>query len=80
MKYHRIVPEKRADQGRGFALLAPVVHQVHKKIVQTVLENPALTGLTSAQQALAVAPFDTEDFQEGRRAFLGKRTPQFRSY
>jgi hypothetical protein len=80
MKYHRIVPEKRADQVRGFALLAPVVHQVHKKIVQTVLENPALAGLTPAQQALAVAPFDTEDFQEGWRALLEKRTPLSRGY
>ena len=80
MRYHRIVPEKRADQVRGFALLAPVVHRLHKKIVQTVLENPALIGLTSAQQALAVAPFDTEDFQEGRRVFLEKRTPRFRGY
>jgi len=51
---------------------------VHKDIVQTVLDNPALAGLTPAQQALAVSPFDTEDFQEGWRAFLEKRTPQFR--
>ena len=40
----------------------------------------ALAGLTLAQQALAVSPFDTEDFQEGWRAFLEKRTPQFRGY
>jgi enoyl-CoA hydratase/carnithine racemase len=58
--------------------LAPVVHRVHKEIVQTVLDNPALEGVTSAQHALAVSPFDTADFQEGWRAFLEKRTPQFR--
>jgi enoyl-CoA hydratase/carnithine racemase len=47
-------------------------------MVQTVLDNPALAGLTAAQQALAMSPFDTEDFQEGWRAFLEKRPPQFR--
>jgi enoyl-CoA hydratase/carnithine racemase len=60
------------------AALAPVVHQVHKEIVQIVLDHPSLTDLTPAQRALAVRPFDTEDFQEGWRAFLEKRPPQFR--
>lgn len=60
------------------AALAPIVHRVHKDILQTVLDNPTLQGLTPAQRALAVSPFDTEDFQEGRRAFLDKRAPQFR--
>jgi enoyl-CoA hydratase len=60
------------------AALAPVVHRVHKEIVQFVLDNPGLDHLTPAQRALAVLPFDTEDFQEGWRAFLDKRTPQFR--
>jgi 1,4-dihydroxy-2-naphthoyl-CoA synthase len=50
---------------------------VHKEIVQIVLDNPSLSGLTSAQRALAVLPFDTEDFQEGWHAFLEKRPPQF---
>jgi len=59
------------------AALAPVVHRVHKDIVHLVLDDPALHSLTPAQQALAVSPFDTEDFQEGWRAFLEKRPPQF---
>ena len=62
---------------RKIAALAPVVHRVHKAIVHTVLENPALHDLSPAQQELAVSPFDTEDFQEGWRAFLEKRPPQF---
>jgi enoyl-CoA hydratase/carnithine racemase len=59
------------------AALAPVVHRVHKEIVQIVLDNPGLSGLTPEQRALAVLPFDTEDFQEGWRAFLEKRPPAF---
>ena len=59
------------------AALAPVVHRVHKEIVQIVLDNPSLSGLTPEQRALAVLPFDTEDFQEGWRAFLEKRPPAF---
>jgi enoyl-CoA hydratase/carnithine racemase len=59
------------------AALAPVVHRVHKEIAQIVLDDPSLGGLTPAQRALAVLPFDTEDFQEGWRAFLEKRPPAF---
>ena len=68
-------------QWRGRSPLSPPWYTgCTREIVQTVLENPALVGLTPAQQALAVSPFDTEDFQEGWRAFLEKRTPQFRGY
>jgi enoyl-CoA hydratase/carnithine racemase len=59
------------------AALAPVVHRVHKDMVQIVLDQPSLNELTPSQRALAVLPFDTEDFQEGWRAFLEKRPPQF---
>ena len=65
---------------RKIAALAPAVHWMHKEMVQTVLANPVLAELTPAQQALAVSPFDTEDFQEGWRAFLEKRMPRFRGY
>ena len=59
------------------ASLAPVVHRVHKEILHTVLEHPALDGLTPEHQALAVSPYETEDFQEGWRTFLEKRPPRF---
>ena len=65
------------DMAAKIASLAPVVHRVHKEILQTVLEHPALDGLTPAHQALAVSPYETEDFQEGWRAFLEKRPPRF---
>jgi enoyl-CoA hydratase/carnithine racemase len=59
------------------ASLAPVVHRVHKEMLHTVLEHPALDRLTPSDHALAVSPYETEDFQEGWRAFLEKRPPQF---
>lgn len=59
------------------AALAPVVHRVHKQIATTVLEDPSLQSLTAADHALALSPYETEDFQEGWRAFLEKRTPEF---
>ena len=65
------------DMAAGIASLAPVVHRVHKEILHTVLEHPALDGLTPEHQALAVSPYETEDFQEGWRAFLEKRPPRF---
>lgn len=65
------------DMAARIASLAPVVHRVHKEILHTVLEHPALDGLTPEHQALAVSPYETEDFQEGWRAFLEKRPPRF---
>lgn len=65
------------DMAGRIAALAPVVHRVHKQIAQTVFEDPSLSGLTAADHALAVSPYDTADFQEGWRAFLEKRTPEF---
>jgi enoyl-CoA hydratase/carnithine racemase len=57
--------------------LAPLSARWHKQILETVLANPALASLTAEEAALPFACFDTEDFQEGRRAFLEKRPPQF---
>ncbi len=65
------------DMAHRIAALAPVVHRVHKQIATTVLENPSLASLTEADHALALSPYDTEDFQEGWRAFLEKRDPEF---
>jgi enoyl-CoA hydratase/carnithine racemase len=58
--------------------MAPLIHRWHKQIMRTVLRNPGLEGLTADQEALPFECFDTEDFQEGRRAFLEKRAPVFR--
>lgn len=65
------------DLARRICRLAPLSARWHKQILQTVLANPALAGLTAEEEARPFACFDTADFQEGRRAFLEKRPPQF---
>ena len=60
------------------ASMAPLIHRWHKEIIRTVLRRPSLEGLTAEEESLPLACFDTEDFQEGKRAFLEKRTPVFR--
>jgi enoyl-CoA hydratase len=65
------------DLAQRLCELAPLSARWHKQILKTVLENPGLHNLSTAEQALSFACFDTADFQEGRRAFLEKRKPRF---
>ncbi len=60
------------------AQLAPLSQRRHKKILQTVMRNPGLDGLSHEERELPFANFDSEDFHEGRRAFLGRRKPKFK--
>lgn len=60
------------------AARAPLSHRGHKRIMETVLCDPGLERLTPEEAQFPFACFDTEDFQEGRRAFLEKRKPEFR--
>lgn len=68
---------RAADLARTVCGLAPLSARWHKRILRTVLANPGLKGLSSEEEALPLACFDTADFQEGRRAFLEKRPPRF---
>ena len=76
----------QAVDGRAYELaarvagLAPLSTRWHKQILQTVLANPGLAGLSPEAEALPFACFDTDDFQEGRRAFLEKRRPNFEGH
>jgi enoyl-CoA hydratase/carnithine racemase len=79
----RVVTPSRLEEevhatAEDMAQMAPLIHRWHKQIIRTVLTNPGLAGLTPDQEATPFACFDTEDFQEGRRAFLEKRSPVFR--
>lgn len=70
--------ERRAyDLARRLCGLAPLSARWHKQILQTVLTNPSLSHLSPEAEALPFACYDTADFQEGRRAFLEKRKPNF---
>lgn len=66
------------DLAQRLCGLAPLSARWHKQILQTVLTNPGLTGLSPDETALPFACFDTADFQEGRLAFLEKRKPHFK--
>ena len=66
------------DLAREMVPLAPLSQARHKLIRQLVLENPALEGLTDEEQLLPFTNFDSEDFQEGRAAFVERRQPSFR--
>ena len=62
---------------REMAAYAPLTQSGHKRIIQTILRNPALADLTEEEQWLPLSIFDTKDGQEGYRAFVEKRAPRF---
>jgi enoyl-CoA hydratase len=70
--------ERAANELAGrLCELAPLAARWHKQILQTVLTNPSLAGLTPEDEALPFVCFGTADYAEGRRAFLEKRPPRF---
>ena len=79
---NQVVPLSELDGhveqlARDMVPLAPLSQSRNKKIMRTVLANPSLGSLTAEQEHLPFANFDSEDFQEGRRAFLEHRKPEF---
>ena len=79
---NEVVPPAEVDE-RVYALaaeiaaLAPLSHRRHKRIMRTALRNPGLEGLSTEEARLPYANFDSDDFHEGRRAFLERRPPRF---
>ena len=59
------------------AALAPLSHAINKLTLRQVQAKPVLADLTDEENALSLAQFDTEDYQEGYRSFLEKRRPNF---
>jgi enoyl-CoA hydratase len=63
---------------REMADLAPLSHRQHKQILRKYLQDPSLETLTPEEESLPFVNFDSEDFHEGRRAFLERRRPDFK--
>ena len=63
---------------REIAALAPLSHAINKRTLNQVLAKPSLDQLTQDEANLPLTQFDTRDYQEGYRAFLEKRRPEFR--
>ena len=57
--------------------LAPLSQSNHKKILQKVVENQSLRGFDTQELDLPFINFDSDDFQEGRKAFVERRAPNF---
>ncbi len=71
------VDEYVHDLAREMAALAPLSQSRHKRILRSVLRSPSLQGFTAEEEALPFTNFDSRDFQEGRRAFVERRPPNF---
>lgn len=77
---NRIWPDAAVvEQGYGLAARiaagAPLVNRWHKKFIRRLQDR---RPLTAEEREEAHAAFETDDYREGRAAFLEKRDPRFR--
>lgn len=77
---NRVVPDAEVEReamatAQRIVEGAPLVARWHKKFARRMADP---RPLTAAERDEAFACFDTEDFQEGRAAFLEKRAPEFK--
>jgi len=75
----RVVPDDKVEEeayaaARRVAAGAPLVNRWHKKFARRVLDPRPLSAEEFDEPYLT---FDTQDFQNGFRSFLAKRTPVF---
>ena len=80
---NRVIPGGEIDQyvyelAREMAALSALSHRGHKSILQTVLRNRSLAELTTAEEHVPFANFDSSDYVEGRQAFQEGRSPRFK--
>ena len=70
--------QAETDQLAGeIAELAPLTQKYTKQLLEVILRNPGLKNLTPEEKDLPYATFDSDDFQEGRSAFVERRQPRF---
>lgn len=79
---NQVVPPEELEPvtyglAQGIAALAPLSHAVNKLTLRQSLAKPDPASLNQAEADLPLTQFDTEDYQEGYRAFLEKRPPKF---
>ena len=76
-----VKPEELHDYtyklAKDISYLAPLSHAVNKLTMQQVQNKPSLENLTEEEADLPLTQFDTKDYQEGYKAFLEKRRPNF---
>jgi enoyl-CoA hydratase len=78
----RVVPDTELwsatlDIARTISGNAPLAIQAAKITIAQVLKDPDKRDMDAIKQ-IGLACMDSEDFREGRRAFMEKRKPQFR--
>jgi enoyl-CoA hydratase/carnithine racemase len=78
----RVVPDAELwsatlDVARTISDNAPLAVQAAKITIAEVLKDPDKRDM-DAIKAVGTACMDSEDFREGRQAFMEKRKPQFR--
>ena len=74
-------PERLAEAtyrlAEDIASLAPLSHRANKETLRQVMAKASLNDLTPEEADLPLMQFDTRDYQEGYRAFLETRRPEF---
>lgn len=66
-----------AEYARGIARNAPLTLRAIKASLQQFARYTHASDLTEIERLIRLC-YDSEDYREGRRAFLEKRTPEFR--
>jgi enoyl-CoA hydratase len=65
------------SRGQGISGNAPLAIQAAKITIAQVLKDPDMRDMNAIRD-IGTACMDSEDFREGRQAFMEKRKPKFK--